>query len=355
MKKTFTDAKGDTQEFNEEEWNEVVLNPDRLRKELQGHLDAWINDYRHFLTLPDTLEIGPSLKSSFYISQMSTKEIYLYNQLKGFQELGVDLQFDELDNYDLYKPLMNEEDILKINKLSYPLKLEHRNNKGEGELVYVVLPDKEVRERVRIYLQWVFGREQEEHIVEGPNLPLMRSSQYVWPKLEETVLKISQDDVNEINQKCLTGVEVRVLDRLRWQEFKITGKDLKITKSQHYSRYQTRWFDKKFKDFNKTKDSHFTHVANLLMKRRVVPTIELISFMIVYRKDLKVQRVHYHLITKIVRMFKDWFHKKYEGAEGYVVETYEGSHRYSIEDNLVLRPKDYDPSKPIVYKHSSHN
>ena len=351
MKKTFTDAKGDTQEYTDEEFQELLLNPDRLRKELQGHLDAWINDYKHFLSLADTIQIGPSLKSSFYINEMSTKERYLYNQLTAFQELGVDLQFDQLDRYDIYKPLMNEEDILKLNQLYYPVILDTSttNKKGEVKLEYVVLPDKDIRERVRIYLQSIFDRQQREHLVEGPNIRLMVSSQYVWPTLEETVLKINQQDVNDINNKCLTGVEIEGKHKHIWKEFEITGRDLKVTQSRNYSRYQTRWFDRKFKDFYKTKDSHFTYVAQLLKKRGAVKTIELMSFMIVPRVDLTIQVIHHHLLTKITRMFKDWFHKKYEGGEGYVVEEFTGGSYHAVEQTLVLRSKDYDPSQPSGY------
>ena len=48
---------------------------------------------------------------------------------------------------------------------------------------------------------------------------------------------------------------------------KAKGKDKDLINALNYSRYQTRWFEEKYKRFNKTRDQHFTFIGGLLKKK----------------------------------------------------------------------------------------
>ena len=295
----------------EKQWSEKVLNSDEVRKELQGHLNNWLHSYEHFLQLHE------NSKRTYYISMIAMTEVFLHNQLLAFQSLGVEVQFDELDDYLKYKPLMSPMDVLDHNKLSYGV--VHRIN-DENKIQTLILNDDEIRRNQNIHAQSVFDREQRANIKDEVSIERGTSATYEWPSLELIDIKITQDEVNELNDKCLEGVYKKVIEHdsfgvpkavERWQPYEIKGKDKDLINALNYSRYQTRWFEEKYKRFNKTRDQHFTFIAGLLKKKRMVSAIELISWMIVAKVRYDTQRVHPHLLQKIINSFTDWYGKKY--------------------------------------------
>jgi hypothetical protein len=176
---------------------------------------------------------------------------------------------------------------------------------------------------------------------------------YEWPSLELINIKITQDEVDELNEKCLQGVIKKVIEHDewgnprevgRWQPFEIKGKDKDLINATNYSIYQTRWFDKKFKTYNKTRDQHFTYIVGLLKKKRIIPAIDLISWMIVAKVRYDTQRVHQHLLNKIQNSFTDWYARKYKG-NGWYLET--GTK--NKEKLLFITDENYQASQPDEY------
>ena len=335
----------------EKQWNEVVLNPEKLRKELQGHLDAWINGYEPFLSLPE------NAKRIYYEQMLARHEVYLHNHRLGFRSIGVIIEFDELNDYLKYKPLMSPDDVEQCNRLSYPKVIVKDNKDDEPIVEYEIEDFKVVNDRINEYIKFVFHREQQTHILEPISIVRGSPATYLWPRLDLLDIKITQDEVNELNEKCLQGVEVEVGDETRWKEFEITGKDKNIVNASNYSRYQTRWFDERFKRYNKTRDSHFTYVMNLLTKRKIIPMNELMNFMNVPQDRYKTQRIHQHLLNKMLASFKDWFAKKYKG-KGWTLDTSYTNVGTQIkaERTIILTATEYHPSEPdevIIPKSSS--
>ncbi|MBT3728325.1 MAG: hypothetical protein HOL62_03320 [Candidatus Marinimicrobia bacterium] len=297
---------------DKEQWDRVV-NAGRIRAEWNTWLNKWLRDYEYFLTLHE------GERESFYSNFLALSETMIYNY-RNWVHIGVNVHFKELAHHHKYMPIMTEHWYNRWNKLNPN---SSTILKESGDICKLAYRDKMNALKVK-----------------GEELPTLEENNYE-PSKEEcyTLLDKCLNGDTEIENKIINEELVRAE---RVKVYFLTGQDQLNMVSKSMRKWKSLWLKELFDKRNTDREEHYKRFAKILVKRKIVPQIDLIAPLL-----SKVNKPNEELVQIFANSFIAFWGK---GMPNYQLTETSLGNRGARQLAFMVVPKEYSSSQTYIYQ-----
>ena len=293
-----------------QEWKRAT-NPKVIQQEWQEFLNSWVSDYKHFLTLNSYKQL------LYFKNTLAQTEVMILNYFNWHEGMGLDVKFEYLDNYTLFKPILTPRGYKKY------LALDH------------TMPSDKLQYEIRGVFELSFREHKKKYLPDN------------FPELEILNIECSKAECYEVLDKCWYGVpetsEQMVGGKLKVSTnqvvFNMTGKYRDIYNSVNMSKYKSEWINDHFAKFNQDKEEVYERFFNLIVKRVMLPKLDLLQPIITPEANPN---------QDILDVFdKSFLRYLQRGLKAHKVQTSLIGNRGAERDAYCIVPKHYRPSPTI--------